>query len=162
MRTTFSAEKVFNTAIMIERNGASFYHRAAEHAAKKVLRQSLLKLAVTEEGHMQTMARLKELLVGSEREKKWFDQEGNAVRYLRAFASSGIFNMTMDAAKALSEEVSVYDVLHYAMDRERDSIMFYTGIREAIPRRAGRDKIDAIIYEEMSHLVTLGQEIKRM
>jgi rubrerythrin len=42
---------------------------------------------------------------------------------------------------------------------EKDSIAFYTGIREVIPEAWGRDKMEGIIKEEMSHIRLLGERL---
>lgn len=162
MSMTFTPERIFDTTIQVERNGAVFYGKAAALAPKRALRRKLLELAETEHVHMQTFARLKDLILGSEKNAKHFDPDNRIAQYLRVFAKRGIFNMTLDAAQALSTETGMPDILHFAMERERDSIMFYVGIREAIPKRFGQDKIAAIIYEEMSHLVLLEQELGKL
>jgi rubrerythrin len=46
-----------------------------------------------------------------------------------------------------------------AMDMEKDSIVFYLGMKEMVPERLGKDRIDGIIKEEMGHLALLGKEL---
>jgi rubrerythrin len=46
-----------------------------------------------------------------------------------------------------------------AIGQEKDSIVFYTGLRERISQTAGRDRIQAIIKEEMGHIGFLPREI---
>jgi len=46
-----------------------------------------------------------------------------------------------------------------AIGQEKDSIVFYTGLREGISQTAGRDRIQAIIKEEMGHIGFLHREI---
>jgi rubrerythrin len=162
MPTLFTTAKVFDAAIQVERNGAAFYRKAAEYTMKSALRKRLLALADAEDGHAHRFAHLKKDFVGPSRKKLQFDPDGTAAHYLEAFVGGGIFNLTLDAAHALSEEPSLADIVSFAIDRERDSIMFYLGIREAFSEVLQRDKVDAIIREEMAHLALLNLEMKKL
>ena len=164
MPVVFPAGAVFDTAIQIERNGLCFYKKAAESVAQTALRRRLLALARAEGEHMETFMKLKDMLLGSQRKAVQFDPDGKAAAYLRAFAEGGVFNMSTDATQALSAESSMKDILSFAIERERDSILFYVGIREAIPKlhRRGREKIQAIMYEEMAHLALLDMELRKL
>jgi rubrerythrin len=42
-----------------------------------------------------------------------------------------------------------------AVAAEKDSVVFYTAIKELVAPGIGRDKVDAIIDEELGHLVVL-------
>jgi len=46
-----------------------------------------------------------------------------------------------------------------AIGLERDSIAFYVGIKEAISRRAGKDKVEDIIKEEIGHIAILKKQL---
>jgi len=50
--------------------------------------------------------------------------------------------------------------LKMAIGVERDSIAFYVGLKEAVSRKAGKDKVDDIIKEEMGHIVTLNEKLQ--
>ncbi len=162
MAAIFTAERVFNTAIRIERNGAAFYTRAAEYASDERMRKLLSQLAAAERAHAQTFAQLKRLLLDAPQSSKPAEPDAPVSHYLRNFAKGGIFNMTMDTAKALSEMASLKEILTFAIERERDSILFYTGIKELVPKKSNRASIDAIIYEEMAHLALLSLEFKKL
>ena len=45
------------------------------------------------------------------------------------------------------------EILKSAIEAEKDSIVFYLGMKEAIPQNLGRDRIEAIIKEEMEHIL---------
>jgi rubrerythrin len=46
-------------------------------------------------------------------------------------------------------------VLEAAVNKEKDSIVFYLGMKEAIP--SGADQVDKIISEEMRHIRILSR-----
>ena len=62
MRTVINAFEVLEIARRVERNGASFYRKAAEYAGSQNLRQALLNLAIAEENHEKTFAEMAEQL----------------------------------------------------------------------------------------------------
>jgi rubrerythrin len=54
---------------------------------------------------------------------------------------------------------SLKEVLKAALTAEKDSIVFYLGMKEIVPEKQGKDKIDQIIKEEMSHIKMLGHRL---
>ena len=51
------------------------------------------------------------------------------------------------------------DILRMAIEQEKDSIVFYTDLREMISQTAGRERLKEIIKEEMGHIGFLNREI---
>jgi len=56
----------------------------------------------------------------------------------------------------------VEDILQMAIGLEKDSIVFYLGMKEMVPERLGRGKIDGIIKEEMRHVNDLSREFETL
>ena len=162
MQYAFNAAEVFDVAIQIELNGVAFYRKAAQYASDEAFRKELLDLGEMEQEHVARFTELKRDLIGEHGDAEWFDPDGEAARYLEAFAAGNVFNVTDDASKALTEQPSARDILNFAIERERDSIMFYVGIKELVPKKLGRDKIEAIIKEEMGHIVLLNRKLRRL
>ena len=157
MGMPFSADEVFEMAEQIERNGAKFYRAAAKKLP--AVRQVLLDLAAMEDEHEKTFAAMRVELSACQKEPPVFDPDGQAQAYLRVMADGHIFNIKADPAKLLAEQKSLQEVLKTAIGVERDSIAFYVGLKDAVSRKAGKDKVEAIIKEEMSHVVTLSQKL---
>lgn len=153
----FSADEVFEMAEQIERNGAKFYRAAAKKLP--VVRQVLLDLAAMEEEHEKTFAAMRAELSASEKQPSVFDPDSQAQAYLRVMADGHIFDVRTDPSKLLAEQKSPQDILKTAIGVEKDSIAFYVGIRDGVSRKAGKDKVEAIIKEEMSHIVILSQKL---
>ena len=160
--SVFSMENVFDTAIQIERNGESFYTKAAQHAWKSPLRETLLELAHAESVHAASFAWIKARLLDHSGKAKHADADGIVARYLQGFSERMAFDMTGDAPLTASDTRGMKELLKLAIERERDSILFYTGIHTALPEGADRDAIDAMITEEMAHLVALTMELKEL
>ena len=158
----FSASELFDVAIEIEKYGYTFYRQAAEFTQDEAFGRQLLELADMEIRHEATFTQMKKDLVAQQTDVDWFDPDGEAVQYLRAFAEGNVFNITLDASKALSEQTSAEDILRFAIDRERDSVMFFVGLMELVPKHLGRDKIGHIIKEEMAHVAMLNRKIEEL
>jgi rubrerythrin len=160
MGMPFNADEVFEMAEQIERNGAKFYRTAAKKFPQ--VNQLLLELAAMEEKHEKTFAAMRTELSGTEAAPLIFDPDDQAQLYLQAMADEHIFNLKSDPAKQLGNLNTPDEVIKMAMGLERDSIAFYTGLKESVSRKAGKDKIDAIIKEEMNHIAILSQKMEAL
>ncbi len=159
MGINFTAEEIFRMAEMIERNGAAFYRQAAKLTADVSVRQAMEGLAVLEESHERTFAAMRAQLSESDRTADTFDPEGLTGAYLKALADRRVFDIQTDPSEKLSGHETLDDLLQMAIGLEKDSIVFYLGIKEMVPASLGKDKIDAIIREEMRHISVLSQEL---
>ncbi len=156
----FNADEVFEMAEQIERNGAKFYRAASEKFPQ--VRQLLSDLAAMEDEHEKTFAAMRAELSGIEVEPPVFDPDDMAQMYLRAMANEHVFNIKADPVEQLAGQETPEDVLKMAMGLERDSIAFYVGLKESVSRRAGKDKVEAIIKEEIGHIATLSQKLEAL
>lgn len=159
MNIKFSADEVFEIAEQIERNGAKFYHKAAESVTDFQYQKLLIDLAVMEEDHEKIFASMRSEFFRQEQKPTVFDSDNTAVLYLKAFAGGHIFNINVDPSEKLSGNESIVDLIKIAIGLEKDSIVFYLGMKEVIPENLGKDKIDAIIKEEMSHITDLNERL---
>jgi rubrerythrin len=160
MGMPFNADEVFEMAEQIERNGAKFYRAAAKKFPQ--ISQLLSDLAAMEDEHENTFAAMRAELSATEAEPLVFDPDGQAQMYLRVMADEHVFNMKADPSEKLADKKSPEEVLKMALGIERDSIAFYVGLKEAVSRKAGKDKIEGIIKEEMVHITTLNKKMKTL
>ena len=158
MSMIFNADEVLQIAEQIERNGIAFYEKAAERFSGKE-RQTLLRLADMERTHERVFASMRRQLSASGQRLEAFDPEGEAGKYLAAFADGQIFAPKADSAALFGPEDSTRHILETAIGLEKDSVVFYVAIREAVPESLGEKEIQRIIHEEMSHIVVLSQTL---
>ena len=156
----FNADEVFEMAEQIERNGAKFYRAAAEKFPQ--VSQMLSDLAAMEDEHERTFAAMRAELSGTEIKPPVFDPDGQAQMYLRAMADEQVFNIKADPVEQLAAQETPEDILKMAMGLERDSIAFYVGLKESVSPRAGKDKVQAIIKEEIGHIAILSQKLEAL
>jgi rubrerythrin len=153
MGIDFNADEVFEIAEQIERNGAEFYRKVAEKVTQDDKKKLLNDLAEMEDEHEQTFKTLRSQLSTDEKIQTTFDPEGESERYLRALADTRVFyEKEVDTS-------SIKEVLKSAITAEKDSIVFYLGIKNVVPTHLGKQKLDDIIKEEMEHISLLSKEL---
>ena len=153
MSYDFNADEIFEMAEQIERNGASFYRKAAKSIDDPAEKKLLLGLAAMEDEHEKTFADLRAGLSEKEKTATAFDPEGEASLYLRALADTRVF------FEKKIDTTSMEEILKEAILAEKDSIVFYLGMKEMVPENLGETKIDAIIKEEMAHIKLLSGKL---
>ncbi len=162
MGITFNANEIFEMAEEIERNGAKFYRQTAANASDKETKQMLLDMAAMEDGHLETFEEMREQLSGQEKGWTVFDPDNQSVRYLQAMADARGYEGKITPTKELTGNETLREILEIALNSENESVVFYLGLKELVPVRAGRDKVEAIIIEELSHITTLLKKLKSL
>jgi len=152
MALDFNADEIFEMAVQIEKNGAAFYRKAATNVAGEE-KDFLLELAKMEDDHEITFKGLRKELTAGQKESATLDPEDMAPQYLKALADTRVF-----FEKDL-DPTTMKDILKAAIGAEKDSIVFYLGMKELVPAKLGKDKIDDIIKEEMSHIRLLSARL---
>jgi len=156
MMYDFNADDIFEVAEQLERNGARFYRQAAESVSDQDAKAFLQKLAAMEDDHEKTFTQMRSALTADEKSSTVFDPEGESVHYLRVLADTRVFfEKEMDTS-------SMEAILKDAITAEKDSIVFYLGMRDAVPENMGRARLDGIIKEEMGHIRLLSNELKAL
>lgn len=163
MSYDFSADEIFEMAEQIERNGARFYRKMAEKISDKSIGELLLDFAAMEDDHERVFASMRADLSDKEREPNVFDPGDEAALYLRALADLRVFNEKAEDGFVLPEDLSESEkgikVFREAIKQEKDSIVFYLGMKGLVPENLGREKIDSIIKEEMKHIRLLSNKL---
>jgi rubrerythrin len=153
MSYDFNADEVFEIAEQIERNGAKFYREGAEKIIDADKKKLLMELAEMEDEHENTFKKMRAELTTNEKVITTFDPEGEAERYLRALADTRVFY------DKKIDPTSMEKILKSAITAEKDSIVFYLGMKEVVPVNLGKEKLDKIIKEEMNHISLLSKEL---
>ena len=149
----FNADEIFEMAEQMEKNGAEFYRKAAENVDSEDAKKLLLDLAAMEDDHEKTFQNMRKSLPAEMKESTVFDPAGETALYLKALVDTKVFfDKEVDTS-------SMKSILKEAIVAEKDSIVFYLGMKEAVPEKMGKGKIDAIIKEEMGHIRLLSKEL---
>ena len=153
MAVNFNANEIFEIAKQIEVNGAKFYRESADLVADAAHKEFLLELAAMEDDHEQTFADMQKDLQDEEKAATAFDPTDESVLYLKALADTRVFFEKENPGADMKA------ILACAIAAEKDSFTFYLGMKELVTAKLGKDRIDDIIKEEMSHIKLLAGKL---
>jgi len=155
----FDPDEVFEIAEEIERNGARFYRKAAELTDDAGAAELLRGLATMEDQHLETF---RELRGAGPSGAPALDLDGPVAPYLGEVVGGRVFDYRSDPTAWLEGGVDTLQILDRAIQMEKDSVVFYLGLRDANPLDFGKQRIDDIIAEELRHVTVLSQEKARL
>ena len=151
MGISFNADEIFEMAEEIERNGARFYRKAAENASYKEIEETLLRFAAMEDAHEVTFAAMRSEIQSATA----YDPDGVAAAYLQAIAYARGFEGKISLDEELTGSESTEEIIKIALRAEKESVVFYVGMKDVVVSQQGKEKVDAIIKEEMVHVTQL-------
>jgi rubrerythrin len=159
MSISFNADEILEIAQRIEQNGLNFYKAAANAVTDPKAKEMLSNLAEWEVGHEKLFRDMRVGLTEDQRRPMVFDPHNEMGLYLKATADQVVFTSKMDPAKMIGDEPSFKKILDAALEREKESVVFYAGMKRFVPASLGADKIEAILQEEVSHVAMITQRI---
>jgi len=157
---TFNAAEILEMAQGMERDGAEFYRQAAASTAGVGSSDMLLELAAMEDDHEKTFAALADALPPADSGQTVFDPDGVGAMYLQALVDGTVFKPPQRPAERLEAMDSIQDILTIAIELEKESILFYLGMKAAGPAASTQEIIEKIIAEEMGHVSALQEALK--
>ena len=159
MPQEFNLDEIFTIAVDIEKNGETFYRKAAELTKEKNAKKLLADLADWEKGHIKIFSDLRaRMLDASEKALAW-DPYGEVELYLQSVANRNVFNVDQDYAKFAESHSSIKEILEFALAREKESVVFYTALDMAFPEDLSGGKVTAIIKEEIGHIRLITEKL---
>ncbi len=162
MSVTFNADEVFEMAEQIERSGAKFYREAAEKASDRQTKEMFLNMASMEDTHLRTFEEMRKELSDREKGSTVFDPYDEAAMYLQALADSKGFEGMKSPTEKLSGRESTRELLEIAIGAEKNSVLYYVGLKDLVSVRAGRDRVEAIVREEVRHIADLRRRLNAL
>jgi rubrerythrin len=146
MALNLTVADLFDMARQVEEDARAFYLSAANAVASDGVRQLLLSLAEMESEHAAVFGAMGSSLAGR---ADGFVPKSLAVTQVLC---SGVRQHLVDR---FTGQESEEEVLHKAVEFERDTIAFLVGAKSAVPEEPERRKIDALIREELGHIMKL-------
>jgi len=151
----FSIREVIEQAVQTERLGYDFYTAAAKRFREN---EKLVKLfdilAGQELRHERVFSQLKEK-IKDENLEGWEE----ASQYLRAIVESEFFLGKKKSLTSIENLKSVEDAVRHALGFEKETLLYYQGLRDAVKEKG---IIDEIIKEEKNHIVWISEFIKNL
>lgn len=156
MAAMFNALEVLTIAEQIEKNGVRFYTKAAEIFNKPDVCKILLQLIKWETKHEKFFADMRNELSQTRTFESW-----DSTYDPKWMAGLGVFGIRSDPKDELSGKESEEDILKRAIQKEKDSIVFYNGLRDFVPIGSAKKEIENIIEEEKQHIKILNRLLDR-
>ncbi len=160
MKTHFNATEVFEMAIRIEENGAAFYRKAAAFKKSRVDKEFFETLARVEDRHMRSFKTMQKDISELKKNQPGSGAEEELPLYLEAMADAHGGEGNALRLDRLTGREPIEEVISMAISLEKESILFYLGLKDIVPPRYGQKKIDDIITEEKKHIVQLNDFLK--
>lgn len=157
MADIFSGSEVVELGIEIEKNGRDFYNVLSRHSKDALIIEIFNYLASEEEKHIQVFKEVLEKIKNSKLPEALADEY---FTYMNSLASEYVFTQR-DKGKDIAKQItSDKQAVLMGIGFEKDSIVFYEGIKQIVPEQ-GRQAVDELIRQEQKHLSTLlGLKVK--
>lgn len=148
MGNIFAASEVVEIAIQIERNGLDFYNILGTKTKNNEAKDIFKFLSGEEEKHLLTF---KGILGTVEKYQPQGLDADEYYAYMNALAAESIFTQK-DLGKSLALKIkSDAEAIDIGIKAEKDSIVFYEGMKSIVPDD-GQKTIDEVIGQEQGHL----------
>jgi rubrerythrin len=152
----FNLDEIFDMAERIERNGFKFYTHQAGRFPDPDVKRMFEELAEMEADHEKTFASMRANLQGELKAPTApFDPASQADEYLWAWTDSHVFKVADDPLAGLTGSETSVQVMEMAIEREKDSVVFYQGLSGSLANAVDVKAVDEIISEEMQHIAML-------
>ena len=158
MSIAFSGSELINIAIGIERSGVIFYDTLVKSTKNVATRDVFQNLADVEREHIQIF---QNILTEAEKYQIPEAYAAEYAAYLQALVDNAVFTDDFITSELATKTSSDIEALELAINAEKDTILFYYGMKEITPKSA-LSTLNKIITEEKRHLRQLSELKKRL
>jgi len=145
----FTACEVVDVAVELERMGAEFYSQVARFTQDDERRKLFERLAECERQHEQRFRELYQVLKQCAPDTPE-SYPGEWQSYVRALVTSRTV-LKKEAIEQLAKSGSIEEILKFAVQLEKDSILLYEALLSYVPENE-RSKVEQLIADEREHL----------
>ena len=150
-----NVKDAIKTAIQMEKDGYSFYQKAAAQTSSDMGKSVFKSLAADELLHLEVFQKLFDEKIG---EQEWYDLSNSSKKY----ADIPIFPTDLTKVEGANPDTNEIDALRIAMDSEQRAIDYYTKIREKTSDEEVNKILDEIINQEKNHYLILEGEFNHI
>lgn len=158
MSISFYGNELINIAIGIERRGVAFYDVMARSTQSAKAREIFRYLVGMEREHIQTF---RDILTEAEKHESPEVYAGEYAAYLQALVDSAVFTDDMSTSEMAAQVESDARAIELGIMAEKDSILFYYGMKERMPQGV-HPTLNKVIAEEELHLRQLSDLKKQL
>ena len=158
MSIAFYGSELVNIAIGIERRGVIFYDTLTKSTKNVTARDVFQYLADMEREHIHIF---QNMLTEVEKYQIPETYAEEYAAYLQALVDNAVFTDDFITSELATKTSSDIEALELAINAEKDTILFYYGMKEITPKSA-LSTLNKIITEEKRHLRQLSELKKRL
>jgi rubrerythrin len=151
MGNIFAASEIVELGIQIEKNGRDFYHAVSRQSKDAAAAETFRFLAGEEEKHISIFKNILEKTEKYEPPQVYADEY---FAYMNALASEYVFTQRDKGAEIAKQVKTDKEAVAMAIGFEKDSIIFYEGMKKAVPEHS-LVVVDELIRQEQIHLKQL-------
>ena len=151
MGNIFAGSEIVEIGIQIEKNGRDFYNTVSKNSKSTKAKDIYKYLATEEEKHI---AAFKNILDSVEKYEPAEAYPGEYFAYMNALASAYVFTQKEKGEEIAKKIKSDKEAVEKGIAFEKDSIVFYEGMKRVVPD-FDRKIVDELIVQEQSHLAQL-------
>ncbi len=148
--------EVFKIAQNIEQDGIDFYKKASQFSQDVIDASIFMDLAEMEAQHYNIFLKLEQ----KHKDEDYIDSE-LIKKYLKDQVSSNIFQAST-AIDHWAHIDSPRDIFLLAHKNEKDTVEFYTMLKESVTDRETKKILDQVITEEKSHVEMMQSFLKEL
>jgi len=153
MANIFAGSEVVEIGIQIEKNGGDYYRLLAANSKNTRVKELFDFLASEEDKHIKVF---QGILSSVEKYEPVESYPGEYTAYMRALAGEYIFTQKDKGKEVAGTIKSDLEAAQRGIAFEKDSIIFYEGMKRSVPQEDHKI-LDALIDQEKQHLVKLAE-----
>ena len=153
----FTGGEIIEVATRLEESGEAFYAAAAEKASTAGIKGLFEELASQERKHRRAFQQMGRGVVEL---ALTHDQWTQFQAYVDALFQQSFFATQDSALNRVLEAHDERDILRAALGFEKETILFFYELREAVPG-AGQQTVEQIIRDEKRHIQRLADMLSR-
>ncbi len=151
MGSIFAGSEIVELGIEIERNGRDFYNTLAKKSKNQKAADIFKYLSDEEEKHIKVF---QDILNKTEKYEPSGLDADDYFAYMNALASEYVFTQKDKGEEIAKTIKNDKEAVNMGIGFEKDSIIFYEGMKKAVPEY-GLKIINELIMQEQSHLKKL-------
>ncbi|MFH1552980.1 MAG: ferritin family protein [Candidatus Omnitrophota bacterium] len=151
MGNIFAGSEIVEIGIQIEKNGKDFYDETVKRSKSQKAKEIFQYLASEEEKHI---AMFRTILDAVHKYEPAEAYPGEYFAYMNALASGYVFTQENKGKEVAASTKSDLEAIDMGIKFEKDSIVFYEGMKKVVPEHENKI-VDELIDQEKSHLAKL-------
>lgn len=151
MGNIFAGSEIVEIGIQIEKNGRDFYNTLEKKSKNQKASEIFKYLAGEEEKHIVVFQKILDSLGKNEPPELYPDEY---FAYMNALASEHVFTKEDKGEEIAKTIKSDMEAVNMGIGFEKDSIIFYEGMKKVVPEYDLK-LVDELIMQEQDHLSIL-------